>query len=1517
MKTVDSGFNKQEFLSLVINQLATVDGLKEVFYEKMLLGLHDNEPILTSDENAEGASAPSDVLKNIFDNIDWDMLNSSEYGQDKFFNDSDSGLYTSLGNELEKFFTSEGNDYRRRDLVGDASNWWTNSYWNESIAKLLQILAQRIDPNNIRAYENSGLLIELIEDADHPDVDGKIDTTHLRAGISAKGATAELRIIDIIDADAGNSFAGEVDTYEYGDYYDTVKFTYYTKKLNEETQEEEDVPHVTKLTTVLFKQKADTILSKIRNEQMITDEEFVSLISKGNEGMIFSGVIDAHTGDLPSEVLISMETEGEYFRFKITKNPWVIPWYNFDGESYRRVRGSDKRVSALTDKNKLDFTRKKKSEKNRWIRLLMPRYKRKVEVEDLNRNFWVIGQVLAGISADIFDEDGPIGSILKGLLKEIAELWENVVYLWAALALLSQKRFYGKTHSEVVTLPIDQLYPYLKYDNFDIYSLNDIDSKISAQLDYLLQMYPEQNLCILPQVRMVNYERNYYDTIWFPGVFVYNRNNDPAAWEVYHFNDVQDLKVTLSNYNDYIYGLLEEEDSYLYVAPLSEAAKINGGEDKRFYGLVRDKIDFSGNLYDYNEETSEWVENPAISLDLDFVDLARKLVAAPRSTYEEIQDFKEFRDTHAAELAEYDIDYITDVIWGNVNMDDRQILMVDGYQQTVLGGSMCFDYGDKFITICFSHLVQRPDMDTPLELGDDVIRNYFQGIIDTIDEDVEDVGEYIRQADAEEGAYGIFAMAEVIETPEEEENAMTRKLGEFLHYIGKYGAILLWQDEIEEIADSIGVSLEALLQMNEATFCDLYQDNTSIFTAHAELDNNAMELEITYDALEDGEVLEKIDETRVPIEKGFYQGELLSTCIDALRRELNVTVLSPADLTPVFCSESDLVNGYPTPAFAELRAQDSTILRALLTLSFEYNLDGEDAFWSNHNANNIFTVQQNYFGEYNQDKTDFGGKKTRANAPWSRYDYTNNPSNYKKYYEEAADEDETSIHKWKTLMADRLTSKETGEKIDENTVLFVEGRRDYSYGNDGGAISQKDVNSYQYLPYDSNGEYQGFIAPMFNVYRGRGMTKTGSALLFKIQDKYAYGFYSKHVEITHFNSDQEHPSWKGIPDTSNPFIAGKSSPQGYTWAVRRESDNVEENIPVSTIIANDTDIKRIITTTGAGGLTDKQYLIMRKSDEQIFTETNWRVCQIESNYVEPYLLYNKNGVKTLTNMHKYYRSVGYGIDIVYEGLLRKYAEMMYNDGYTGIATLAQKVKEYLCSVGTQDNLAGIQKDTYYSSASAQEKQNIDNLVAFMNNKYLNQKYAEDEADYFQYQVVLAAKYPVIYEQICYIYNHLNPNNQFEIECNTIYEEFKDESMPVYSSCGIPDPEGNLFTSRVFLTGAISKDIGVYVYGPEISGTDCLYARRAYLRAYDENDSSPKYVKQVEEITEYGTVDDLRENFIVVATTNKKINLEKYKTKLTGKQVSAYYNNVYPHFPDDNSVYKVVWDPDIVEYEPEE
>mgnify|MGYP004419405303 CR=1 FL=1 len=50
----------------------------------------------------------------------------------------------------------------------------------------------------------------------------------------------------------------------------------------------------------------------------------------------------------------------------------------------------------------------------------MPEYQRVVEVEDLNRNFWVIGQVLTGILSFLFDEESPLNGILNGILDEIA-----------------------------------------------------------------------------------------------------------------------------------------------------------------------------------------------------------------------------------------------------------------------------------------------------------------------------------------------------------------------------------------------------------------------------------------------------------------------------------------------------------------------------------------------------------------------------------------------------------------------------------------------------------------------------------------------------------------------------------------------------------------------------------------------------------------------------------------------------------------------------------------------------------------------------------------------------------------------------------------------------------------------------------------------------------------------------------------------------------------------------------------
>jgi hypothetical protein len=65
----------------------------------------------------------------------------------------------------------------------------------------------------------------------------------------------------------------------------------------------------------------------------------------------------------------------------------------------------------------------------------MPRYLRYVEVEDLNRNFWVISEVLTGICEFIFGNK--LKPLLDSILNELIQLWQNTQYLWAMYAVLS------------------------------------------------------------------------------------------------------------------------------------------------------------------------------------------------------------------------------------------------------------------------------------------------------------------------------------------------------------------------------------------------------------------------------------------------------------------------------------------------------------------------------------------------------------------------------------------------------------------------------------------------------------------------------------------------------------------------------------------------------------------------------------------------------------------------------------------------------------------------------------------------------------------------------------------------------------------------------------------------------------------------------------------------------------------------------------------------------------------------
>ena len=129
------------------------------------------------------------------------------YGQDKFFN-GDKGLYTTLISDLLNKYTLD-NDFRKDVQV--------DSFWNESLARLLELLNQKIDPNGIRNYESSGLLVEL--------VDGTIDDSVLRAALTTKDSNdryAAIRLMDVMDADAGANFCGEDDLYEQMRFYENI-----------------------------------------------------------------------------------------------------------------------------------------------------------------------------------------------------------------------------------------------------------------------------------------------------------------------------------------------------------------------------------------------------------------------------------------------------------------------------------------------------------------------------------------------------------------------------------------------------------------------------------------------------------------------------------------------------------------------------------------------------------------------------------------------------------------------------------------------------------------------------------------------------------------------------------------------------------------------------------------------------------------------------------------------------------------------------------------------------------------------------------------------------------------------------------------------------------------------------------------------------------------------------------------------------------------------------------------------
>lgn len=228
--------------------------------------------------------------------------------------------------------------------------------------------------------------------------------------------------------------------------------------------------------------------------------------------------------------------------------------------------------------------------KEDYIRLIMPQYDRRVEIEDLNRNFWTIAQTLSAISCFLFANNNPIQDMFNKILDEEAQLWENILYLWAAVAIIGQQETTEEIVQVVLPIANSELQCDIKFDNF-----NDtvppsgmaFATLVWNRCKHLLDEYPKVNLVIIPEIRKENYKHNYYAEVMYPYVFTYNRNT--GSLKTYSL-DHDNYSVSLKTWDEsnQIGGLKKKNNQYVYTGGWAGGtATVEGGF---YYALLRPSI---------------------------------------------------------------------------------------------------------------------------------------------------------------------------------------------------------------------------------------------------------------------------------------------------------------------------------------------------------------------------------------------------------------------------------------------------------------------------------------------------------------------------------------------------------------------------------------------------------------------------------------------------------------------------------------------------------------------------------------------------------------------------------------------------------------------------------------------------------------------------------------------------------------------------------------------------------------
>ena len=243
----------------------------------------------------------------------------------------------------------------------------------------------------------------------------------------------------------------------------------------------------------------------------------------------------------------------------------------------------DEQKAEAMNKAIAQYAKYYKNRNKFFMNLIMPKYSRRVEVEDLDRNFWVIAQTLSALDAFLFGPENPLKNIFEGIMDEICQLWENALYLWANVAAINAHE-YSTIQTLVIPLYNSNLQNYIKYDDLDPSSLLrpgfEVDT-IIKRLQNIPAQYPNSNLVVIPEIRSNNYKHNYYAKAEYPYIMLYN--NYTKSWTAMELN----TQIDLTNGDAFIlnYGAIRtNRDQYEFVSTIA------GQEDGVYSILIRPEI---------------------------------------------------------------------------------------------------------------------------------------------------------------------------------------------------------------------------------------------------------------------------------------------------------------------------------------------------------------------------------------------------------------------------------------------------------------------------------------------------------------------------------------------------------------------------------------------------------------------------------------------------------------------------------------------------------------------------------------------------------------------------------------------------------------------------------------------------------------------------------------------------------------------------------------------------------------